>query len=502
MTQKLPKDLEAVCEAVCNEKRIDREAVLHAVEDALATVVRRKLGMNLDVCVRIDRDSGTYTATRRWQVVDDEDPEFRSPDWQVLLSYAQVERPDIEVGEWIEEPLEYEVSFARISAHTAKQVVIQKVREAERQRISEAYRDKVGTLIMGTVKRDEHSGTYVDHGENAEGMIRREDKIFRDSMRPGDRVRAYLSAVSDEGRGPQLLLSRTAPELLIELFKLEVPEINQGLIEIMGAARDPGLRAKIAVRSNDVRLDPVGACVGMRGSRVQSVSNELAGERIDIITWDETPAQYVINAMSPATVSSIFVDEENRSMDIAVEEEKLSQAIGRGGQNVKLASRLTGWELNVMTVEEAEQKQATESSALQAMFQEKLGVDEEVAFILAHEGFTSIEDVADAALEDLKNIEEFDDTLADELHNRAQSVLLEMEMAEDKHPAEDLLAMENMTRELAYQLVNLGVRTMNDLAECAVDELRDIEGLDEERAGAFIMAARAPWFEKEAQDGD
>jgi N utilization substance protein A len=355
--------------------------------------------------------------------------------------------------------------------------------------------------MMGIVKRSEHGGVFIDLGSNAEGFIPREDLVPRESIRPGDRVRAYLKEVRSEPRGPQLFLTRTAPEFLVELFKLEVPEVGQNLIEVLGAARDPGLRAKIAVRSLDPRLDPVGACVGMRGSRVQSVSNELAGERIDIILWDENPAQFVINSMSPAMVMSIVVDEETNSMDIAVEEDKLSQAIGRGGQNVKLASELTKWDLNVMTEVQAEEKNEGEMRQSQELFMAKLDVDEEVAVILVQEGFTTVDEIAYVPPKELLEVEEFDEQMVDELRGRARDALLTMAISDDNaeiaEPAEDLLAMEGMSRDLAYELAAKGVVTMEDLAEQAVDDIADIEGLDEEKAGALIMQARAPWFAEE-----
>jgi len=374
------KEILMVADTVSNEKGVEKDIIFQAIEAALATATRKRYTEDIDVRVGIDRESGDYDTFRRWIVVDDEDPEFESPSKQILHSYALQNYPDIKVGDYIEESIE-SVEFGRIAAHTAKQVIVQKVREAERAQIVDAYIDRVGELVMGVVKRAEHSGVYIDLGSNAEGFIPRDDLIPRESIRPGDRIRAYLKDVRSEVRGPQLFLTRTAPEFLIELFKLEVPEVGQNVIDVLGAARDPGLRAKIAVRSSDPRLDPVGACVGMRGSRVQSVSNELAGERIDIILWDENPAQFVINAMSPAVTLSIVVDEESNSMDIAVEEEKLSQAIGRGGQNVKLASELTGWELNVMTEGQAEEKNEGEMKVLQQLFMDQLDVDEEVAAI-------------------------------------------------------------------------------------------------------------------------
>lgn len=496
------KEILLVADAVSNEKGVDKDIIFQAIEAALATAARKKHGMEMDIRVDIDRETGDYESFRRWEVLNDEDPEFDSTERQILYSYAIQNHPEITVGEFIEIPIE-SVAFGRIAAHTAKQVIVQKIREAERAQIVDIFKDRVGELVMGVVKRSDHSGTFIDLGSNAEGFIPREHMIAREAMRPGDRVRAFLHEVREEVRGPQLFLTRTAPEFLIELFKLEVPEVGQGLIEVLSAARDSGLRAKIAVKSNDPRLDPVGACVGMRGSRVQSVSNELAGERIDIILWDENPAQYVINAMSPAAVTSIVVDEDKNSMDIAVEDEKLSQAIGRGGQNVKLASQLTGWELNVMTEGQAEEKSESETRQIVEMFMSQLDVDEEVAVILAQEGFSSVEEVAYVPPKELIEVEEFDEEMVEELRARARDVLLTTALVTEEkfaevEPSADLLNMEGMDKDLAFELACRGIATMEDLAEQSVDELLEIEGLDSERAGALIMKARAPWFENES----
>ncbi|HET7922108.1 MAG TPA: transcription termination factor NusA, partial [Gammaproteobacteria bacterium] len=371
--------------------------------------------------------------------------------------------------------------------------------EAERAQVVEAYQDRIGDLVTGVVKRVERGNVYIDLGNNAEAFIAREEMIPREAVRTGDRIRGYLREVRAELRGPQLFVTRTAPQFLIELFKLEVPEVGQGLIEIRGAARDPGARAKIAVKSNDSRIDPVGACVGMRGSRVQAVSNELSGERVDIVPWDDNPAQFVINAMSPAEVQSIVMDEEAHSMDIAVSEDNLAKAIGRGGQNVRLASQLSGWELNVMTQEQATQKSETEMQALQNLFMEQLDVDEDVAAILVQEGFSSIEEIAYVPAAELLNIEEFDEGIVEELRGRARDVLLTQAIASeeglgDAEPAQDLLDMEGMDKALAFRLAAQGVTTMEELAEQAVDDIKDIEGLDETRAAELIMTARAPWF--------
>ena len=497
------KEILLVVDAVSNEKGVDKEVIFEAIEAALASATKKRHGGEIDARVSINRQTGDYDTFRRWLVVDDEDENFESPERQVLHARAQQLQPGIEVGQYIEEPMESEV-FGRIAAQTAKQVIVQKVREAEREQVVDAYRDRVGELVTGLVKRVERGNVYLDLGGNAEAFVAREEMVPRESVRPGDRLRGYLREVRSEPRGPQLFITRVAPEFLIELFKIEVPEIGQGLISILGAARDPGMRAKIAVKSHDQRIDPVGACVGMRGSRVQAVSNELAGERIDIILWDDNPAQFVINAMSPAEVISIVVDEDEHSMDLAIAEDQLSQAIGRGGQNVRLASQLTGWELNVMTENEAEQKSEAETQALQQLFMEQLDVDEEIAVILVQEGFSSIEEIAYVPSAELLQVEEFDEDVVEELRGRARDVLLTRaivseEAVGDNEPAEDLLSLEGMDRELAFTLANRGVITQEDLAELAVDELMDIDDMDEERAAALIMAARAPWFAEEQQ---
>ncbi|HKJ07924.1 MAG TPA: transcription termination factor NusA [Gammaproteobacteria bacterium] len=497
------KEILLVVDAVSNEKGVDKEIIFEAIEAALASATKKKHGGEIDVRVAIDRQSGDYETFRRWLVVDDEDPEFENPERQMLLGTARTRDPEIEVGGYIEEPME-SVSFGRIAAQTAKQVIVQKVREAERAQIVDAYGSRKGELVSGIVKRVERGNVYLDLGANAEAIIPRDDMIPREAVRPGDRLRGYLKDVRSEPRGPQLFVSRVAPEFLIELFKLEVPEVGQGLIEILGAARDPGLRAKIAVKSNDQRIDPVGACVGMRGSRVQAVSNELSGERIDIILWNDNAAQFVINAMSPAEVISIVVDEDAHSMDLAVAEDQLSQAIGRGGQNVRLASQLSGWELNVMTEAQAEAKSEAETQSLQQMFMEQLDVDEEVAAILVQEGFSSIEEVAYVPNHELLAVEEFDEDIVEELRGRARDVLLTKAIVSEEkfggaEPAADLLEMEGMDRELAYTLAGRGVITREDLAEQAVDDLLDIEGMAEDRAASLIMTARAPWFADEQQ---
>ena len=493
----MSKEILLVVEAVSNEKGVDKGIIFGAIEAALATATKKRYEGEVDVRVSINRDTGDYETFRRWLVVENEE-EFESPDHQIMLADARAKNSKVNAGEYIEESLE-SVEFGRISAQTAKQVIVQKVREAERMQVVDAYKNRVGELIMGIVKRNDRGSVILDLGGNVEALISREDMIPRESRRTGDRVRGYLRDVRSEPRGPQLFISRTAPELLVELFKLEVPEAGEGLIEIKASARDPGVRAKIAVKSNDQRIDPVGACVGMRGSRVQAVSNELGGERVDIILYDDNPAQFVINAMSPAEVVSIVVDEDSHTMDVAVSEENLSQAIGRGGQNVRLASQLSGWELNVMTETEAEKKSEQESVAVLNLFKEQLDVDEEVASILVQEGFSSIEEVAYVPVQEMLQIEEFDEDMVEELRNRARDVLLTKAIAgEEKHahkqPAKDLLEMEGMDESLAYALAAKGVITMEDLAEQSLDDLGDVAGLDAERASQLIMTARAPWF--------
>ncbi|MEJ2138783.1 MAG: transcription termination factor NusA [Gammaproteobacteria bacterium] len=497
------KEILNVVEVVSNEKGVDEEIIFEAIEAALASATRRKHGEDIDVRVAIDRKTGEYDTFRRWTVFADESDELEFPERELRMIDAVDIDPNAEPGGFVEEPIE-SVEFGRIAAQTAKQVIVQKVREAERAQTVELFQERVGELLAGIVKRIDRNGIYIDLGGNAEGFIGRDQMIAREPVRPNDRIKALLFEVRSEPRGPQLFLTRTSPEFLVELFKIEVPEVGQGLIEILGAARDPGLRAKIAVKSNDKRIDPVGACVGMRGSRVQAVSNELAGERVDIILWDENPAQFVINAMSPADVTSIVLDEESHSMDIAVEEEKLSQAIGRGGQNIRLASQLTGYELNVMTEQDADEKSEKEARELLTMFMEQLDVDEEVALILVQEGYSSLEEMAYVPVKELLSIEEFDEAIVEELRNRARDVLLTRaiaseEIIDDAEPAEDLLNLEGMEKSLAYLLASRGVVTREDLAEQAVDDLLDIEDLDEARAGKLIMAARAHWFEGEEQ---
>ena len=534
----MSKEILSVVEVVSAEKGVAKEIIFEAIEAALASATRKRHLEDLDVRVSIDRETGDYDTYRRWEIVDDASvvstqeeadaalekllaeapppdddgasegaveevigPRVFDPNRQILYSDASVRMPGLEIGSFVEEPIE-SVAFGRIAAQTAKQVIVQKVREAERAQVIEAYENRVGEMVTGVVKRLERGSIILDLGGNAEAIVSREEVIPREIVRPGDRLRGYLREVRPEVRGPQLFVSRTAPDLMVRLFTLEVPEIAEGLIEIMGCARDPGSRAKIGVRSNVSRIDPVGACVGMRGSRVQAVSNELAGERVDIILWDENPAQYVINAMSPAEVVSILVDEESRAMDVAVHEEQLSQAIGRGGQNVRLASQLTQWQINVMTEQQADEKNEQEAGKFLSLFRDQLDVDEEVALILLQEGFTSIEEVAYVPEAEMLAIDEFDEEICRELQSRARDVLLIREIASEEGvssgaPAEDLLLLDGMDTELAYALAAKGVSTREELAELSVDDFTDIMEIDPERAGTLIMTARAIWFEQE-----
>src|SRR6187401_472765 len=463
------KEILLVVDAVSNEKSVDKEIIFDALEAALASATRKKHGEEWDVRVSINRKTGDYDTFRRWKVFADDSREMEVPQRELRLEDALDVNKEAEVGGFVEEPME-SVAFGRIAAQQAKQVIVQKVREAERSQVVEAYKDRVGQLVSGVVKRVDRNGIYVDLGGNAEGFVPRTDMIPREIVKSQDRIKALLKEVKsavETQRGPLLFLSRTDRNFLIELFKLEVPEVGQGLIQILGAARDPGVRAKIAVKSLEPRVDPVGACVGMRGSRVQAVSNEIAGERVDIIPHDENPAQFVINAMAPAEVVSIVVDEDSHSMDIAVTEEKLSQAIGRGGQNIRLASELTGWELNVMTQQAAEAKSEGESQKLIDLFKAQLDVDEDVAQILVQEGFSTIEEIAYVPASELNAIEEFDEEIVKELRNRARDVLLTQAIATEEKidgagPSEDLLGVDGMDEELASMLASRGIVTRED----------------------------------------
>lgn len=500
----MSKEILMVVDAVSNEKGVEKDIIFGAIEAALASATCRKHSEDIEVRVSIDRETGEYDTFRRWLVFADDSTELETPDHELRMIDAVDVDESAEPGAYVEVPME-SVEFGRIAAQTAKQVIVQKVREAEREQVVEEYQGRVGEMLSGLVKRVDRNGVYIDLGGNAEGFVPREHMVPREPARPQDRMKALLTEVRSEVRGPQLFMTRTSPEFLVELFKIEVPEVGQGLIDILGSARDPGLRAKIAVRSNDSRIDAVGACVGMRGSRVQAVSNELAGERVDIILWDDNSAQFVVNAMSPAEVVSIVVDEDKHSMDIAVDEDKLSQAIGRGGQNIRLASELSGWELNVMTAQDAEEKSETEMKELIALFSTKLDVDEEVGLILVQEGFSTIEEVAYVPAAELVDIEEFDEGIVDELRSRARDVLLtqaivQEEKIDEVEPAEDLLSLEGMNKGLAFLLASKGVVTREDLAELATDDLLELnEDLVAEDAAALIMKARAHWFEEEEQ---
>ena len=492
----MKKEILLVADAVSNEKGVDREIIFQAIELALATATKKRYDENSDIKVTIDRNTGEYETTRHWEVVSDDT--MAELGTQLTTEEAAEKDPKLVVGDIYQEVVE-NVEFGRIAAQTAKQVIVQKVREAERAQIVDEYRDRVSELVSGSVKKVTRDNIIVDLGGNAEGLLPREELVGREVFRMNDRVRALLVEVRPESRGPQLYLSRARPEMLIELFKIEVPEIAEEVITLKGAARDPGSRAKIAVTTNDGRIDPVGACVGMRGSRVQAVSNELGNERIDIVLWDENPAQFVINAMAPAEIESIVVDEETGSMDLAVSEDNLAQAIGRGGQNVRLASELTGWEINVMSTDQWNSKQLEEAGSSREVFIKALDVEEDVAEALVAEGFTSLEEVAYVPMEEFLSIEGFDEEIANELRNRAKDALLTQALATEEtskgeKPAQDLVTMDGMDELLAHTLASRGVISMEDLAEQSVDELMEIDGMDEERAAALIMKAREPWF--------
>jgi N utilization substance protein A len=497
------KEILLVVEAVSNEKGLPREAIFEALESALAIATKKKYESDIEVRVDIDRDTGEFETFRRWLVLDS-DAEMENPCKEITFEAAQYDNPDIKAGEYIEDEIE-SVTFDRITTQTAKQVIVQKVREAERAQVVEQYAEQEGELITGVVKRMNRDNILLDLGNNAEAVIFRDEMLPRENFRPGDRLRGLLYAVRPEARGAQLFVSRTRPEMLVELFRLEVPEIAEEMIDLMGAARDPGSRAKIAVKSNDQRIDPIGACVGMRGARVQAVSGELGGERVDIIMWDENPVQFAINAMAPAEVASIVVDEDTHSMDIAVEEDNLAQAIGRNGQNIRLASQLIGWELNVMTVAELKAKHQAEADNVISLFTESLDIDEEFAGVLVEEGFSSLEEIAYVPINELLEIDGLDEEIVEELRTRAKDILATKALAQEESiegakPADDLLALEGLEGHLAFVLASKGVITLEDLAEQAVDDLLEIEELDEEKAGELIMAARnICWFSDDAE---
>lgn len=501
------KEILLVVEAVSNEKGVDREVIFQAIEAALEIATKKRANEEIDVKVEIDRKTGDYSTTRRWLVIDENatptlDEEELNPAAVLTLAEAKQRDAHAKIGDYVTEPME-SIEFGRIAAQKAKQVIIQKVLEAERAQMVSAYQEKVGQLILGTVKKVTRDHIFLDLGGNAEALLSRTELIPHETMRVGDRVRAYLYDIHTDGsKPPQILVSRTRAEMLVELFKIEVPEIGEELIEIRAAARDPGSRAKIAVKTNDGRIDPIGACVGMRGARVQAVSSELGGERIDIVLWDDNPAQLVINAMAPAEVASIVVDEDTHTMDIAVKADQLSQAIGRHGQNVKLASDLTGWTLNVMTEEDAQAKSAQEGEKIVQLFQDKLAVDGGVAETLTNEGFTSLEEIAYVPVQELLEIDGFDQALVTGLRERAKAALLTQAIADEQalevEPAQDLLEMEGMDKKTAYALASHGVVTREDLAEQSVDDLLEFGGFSEENAAKLIMTARKIWFDDNA----
>jgi len=498
----MSKEILLVVDAVSNEKALPRESIFEAMETALETATKKKYEGDIIVRVSIDRASGEFETFRRWLIVAESDTPMENPYAEISLAAAQYEDPELNVGDYVEDQIE-SVKFDRVTTQTAKQVIVQKIREAERGLIVDAYQEQIGEIITGVVKKASRDSVILDLGNNAEAIVYRDDMLPRESFRPGDRIRGLLYEIKPEARGAQLFVSRTKPEMLIELFRVEVPEIGEEMLEIKGAARDPGSRAKISVKSNDKRIDPVGACVGMRGSRVQAVSSELGGERVDIVLYDDNPAQYVINAMAPAEVASIIVDEDKNTMDIAVEEGNLAMAIGRSGQNVRLASQLTGWELNVMTVADMNEKHQAENDKVLTLFVDKLDLDEDFALMLVEEGFTSLEEIAYVPVSEMLDIDGMDEDTIEELRERAKAAITTQALASEEtlegaEPAQDLLDLAGLERHLAFVLASRGVRTLEDLAEQGVDEISDIEDLDETKAGELIMAARnICWFNEE-----
>ena len=489
----MSRELLLLVDALAREKNVDKNIVIGALELALASATKKRFSEDVDIRASMDPTTGEFSFFRRWQVVNDLDIEVPAREYK--LHEAQEINPDAKVGEYIEEPIEG-VEMGRIGAQTAKQVILQKIRDAEREQILSDFLARDEHLVTGVIKRMERGNAIIESGR-VEALLPRDQMIPKENLRPGDRVRAYLWKVDRASRGPQIILSRITPEFLIKLFELEVPELEDGLLEIKAAARDPGSRAKIAVKSNDPRIDPIGTCVGMRGSRVQAVTSELGGERIDIILWSADPAQFVINALAPAEVSKITVDEEKHSMDIVVDEENLAQAIGRTGQNVRLASELTGWQLNLMTLEESHKKSEDESAVTRNLFIEKLDVDQEVADILVQEGFGTLEEIAYVPVNEMLEIESFDEDTVNELRSRARNALLTQAIATEEkleHDVEDLLTLEGMDNQTARLLAEKGVITKENLADLAMDDLVEMTGIDAERAKQLIMTARAPWF--------
>ncbi|MCS3459714.1 MULTISPECIES: transcription termination factor NusA [Aeromonas] len=495
------KEILLVVDAVSHEKAVPREKIFEALETALATATKKKYEGEIEVRVEIDRKTGDYDTYRRWVVVADQ-ASMENAYGEITLEAAQIDDPEIQIGDYVEDQID-SVTFDRITTQTAKQVIVQKVREAERSQVVDQFKDKEGTIISGVVKKSNRDNVILDLGSNAEAVIFRDDMLPRETFRPGDRIRGLLYAVRPEARGSQLFVSRSSPEFIKELFRIEVPEIGEEMIEIMGAARDPGSRAKIAVKTNDRRIDPIGACIGMRGARVQAVSAELSGERADIVLYDDNPAQYVINAMAPADVASIIVDEDNHTMDIAVEAANLAQAIGRNGQNVRLASQLTGWELNVMTVEDMRAKHQAENDRILTLFTSTLDIDDDFAGLLMEEGFSTLEEIAFVPVNELLAIDGLDEDMVEELRTRAKDALTTQALAKEEsfegvEPSEELLGLKGLDREMAYALAARGIGNLEDLAEQGIDDLADIEELTAEKAGELIMAARnICWFGEE-----
>ena len=494
----MSREILLLVDALAREKNVNRDVVFGALEMALASATKKRFTEDVDVRVAIDRNTGDYEAFRRWKVVPDDTPEYNVAQ-MTSLEEAQEKKPDAKMDDFLEEPIE-NVPFGRIGAQTAKQVILQRIRDAEREQILNDFLSRGDELVTGSVKRMERGSAIVESGR-LEALLPRENMIPKENLRVGDRVRAWVAKIDRGARGPQLILSRTAPQFIMKLFELEVPEIEEGLLEIKSAARDPGVRAKIAVHTNDRRIDPIGTCVGMRGSRVQAVTQELAGERVDIVLWSADPAQFVIGALAPAEVSSILVDEEKHSMDVVVDEENLAIAIGRSGQNVRLASELTGWTINLMTEEESTKKQTEESTKVRELFMQRLDVDEEVANILIQEGFSTLEEIAYVPINEMLEIDAFDENTVNELRSRARNALLVQAIASEEQVEgvdQSLLKLEGMDTQLAAKLAAGGVKTRDDLADLAVDELSEMTGIEEERAKVLIMAARAHWFEPPA----
>jgi transcription termination/antitermination protein NusA len=493
------KEILYVVESLSNAKGVGKEVIFEAIESALSSVTARRFDGDVSIRVEIDQSNGAYETFRRWEIIADQLPDDFELNTEQHLTLAQAKEiygdGDFDVGEWVEEKIESE-QFGRISAQQAKQVIIQKVREAERVKIKSIYAERIGEMVIGIVKKVTREFLVIDLGENAEALLKRDQLVPRESFRMNDRVRIMLQSIREESRGPQVEASRICPEFLIELFKIEVPEIGEEVIEIKAAARDPGMRAKIAVKTNDGRVDPVGACVGMRGSRVQAVSNELNGERVDIVLWDDNPAQLVLNAMKPAEIESVVVDEDNKAMDIAVADDQLSLAIGRAGQNVRLASELTGWKLNVMSVSDAANKHEVEAERIIKHFVEQLDVDQDIAKLLVLEGYISVESLAFADVNDLQKVNGLDSEIAAELLNRANDILLIAELSgqENVDPSADLLDLDGMTTTMAETLAKNSIVTRDDLAELSIGELNELIDLDDEAAGQLIMKAREHWF--------